>query len=113
MHEMSARLNPWVLSPVSLLGVVLILAIAVASKLVGCGVPAMLVTRSKRVGLRVGIGMISRAEVGLIIAGIGLMAGAIDQDVYAQMVVMAIITTIVTPILLKRSFRNRTERAPA
>jgi Kef-type K+ transport system membrane component KefB len=82
---------------VSLLGVVLILAIAVASKLVGCGVPAMLVTRSKRVG----IGMISRAEVGLIIAGIGLMAGAIDQDVYAQMVVMAIITTIVTPILPK------------
>lgn len=101
-----ARLNLWILSPISLLGVLLILAIAVVSKLVGCGVPAMLVTRSKRVGLRVGIGMISRAEVGLIIAGVGLMAGALDQDVYAQIVVMAIITTIVTPILLKRSFRD-------
>jgi Kef-type K+ transport system membrane component KefB len=46
----SVQLNPWALSSVSLLGVVLILAIPVACKLVGCGVPAMLVRRSKRIG---------------------------------------------------------------
>jgi hypothetical protein len=50
--------------------------------------------------------MISRAEIDLIIAGIDLMAGAIDQDVNAQMAVMAIIATIATPIFLGRSVRN-------
>ena len=50
--------------------------------------------------------MISRGEVGLIIAGIGLTAGAISQDVYAQIVAMAVITTIITPILLRHSYRK-------
>jgi Kef-type K+ transport system membrane component KefB len=50
--------------------------------------------------------MISRGEVGLIVAGIGLGAGAITQDVYAQIVAMAIITTIMTPVLVKRLFQR-------
>jgi Kef-type K+ transport system membrane component KefB len=101
-----ARLNLWALGPMSFLGVLLILAIAIVSKVVGCGVPAFLTTRNPKIGVRVGVGMISRAEVGLIIAGVGLTAGVITQDVYAQIVVMAIITTIVTPILLRHLFRN-------
>jgi len=101
-----ARLNLWGLTPMSFYGMLLILAIAIASKVVGCGIPAALATRSSRIGTRVGVGMISRGEVGLIIAGIGLTAGAINQDVYAQIVGMAVITTIVTPILLRRSFQR-------
>ena len=101
-----ARLNLWILGPTSFYGVLLMLAIAIISKLVGCGIPAALATQSRRIGVRVGVGMISRGEVGLIVAGIGLAAGAISQDVYAQIVAMAIITTIVTPILLKYSFKN-------
>jgi Kef-type K+ transport system membrane component KefB len=108
---LGARLNLWALGPMSFLGVLLILAIAIVSKLVGCGIPAILVTRNTKTGMRVGVGMISRAEVGLIIAGVGLTAGAITQDVYAQIVVMAIITTIVTPILLRRLFVSRTGEA--
>lgn len=102
-----ARLNLWILGPTSFYGILLMLVIAIVSKLVGCGIPAALATQSRRIGVRVGVGMISRGEVGLIVAGIGLAAGAISQDVYAQIVAMAIITTIVTPILLKYSFKNR------
>ena len=99
-----ARLNLWALNLTSFYGVLLMLTIAIVSKLIGCGIPAALATRSTRVGLRVGVGMVSRGEVGLIVAGIGLAAGAISQDVYAQIVAMAIITTILTPILLRYFF---------
>jgi len=102
-----ARLNLWALSPISFYGMLLILAIAIASKIVGCGIPAALATRSSRIGVRVGVGMISRGEVGLIVGGIGLTAGAINQDVYAQIIAMAVITTILTPVLLRHSFGRR------
>jgi Kef-type K+ transport system membrane component KefB len=103
-----ARLNVWALSPMSFYGMLLILAIAIGSKLIGCGIPAALMSRSGKIGTRVGIGMISRGEVGLIVAGIGLTAGIIGQDVYAQIVTMAVITTVIAPILLRRSFGNKT-----
>jgi len=102
-----ARLNIWALSPMSFYGMLLILAIAIISKMVGCGIPAALATRNSTIGMRVGVGMISRGEVGLIVAGIGITAGAIDQNVYAQIVTMAIVTTIVTPILLRRAFGRK------
>ncbi len=103
---MGARLNIWGLSAASLYGILVMLALAIITKVVGCGIPAALVTRNPKIGKRVGIGMISRGEVGLIIAGIGLTAGAISQDVYAQIVAMAVITTIITPILLRHSYRR-------
>jgi len=102
-----ARLNLWALSPPAFYGMLLILAIAIVSKVIGCGVPAFLVTRNPRAGLKVGVGMISRGEVGLIIGGVGLTAGAISQDVYAEIVTMAIITTILTPILVRHLYRKQ------
>ena len=102
-----ARLNVWALTPMAFYGMLLILAIAITSKVVGCGIPAALVTRSSRIGVIVGVGMISRGEVGLIVGGIGLAAGAINQDVYAQIVAMAVITTIVTPMLLRHFLGRR------
>jgi Kef-type K+ transport system membrane component KefB len=102
-----ARLNLWSLGLMSIYGMLLMLAIAIATKVIGCGIPAILVTRNRRSGMTVGVGMISRGEVGLIVAGIGLTTGAITQDVYAQIVAMAIITTIVTPILLRHIFRRQ------
>ena len=101
-----ARLNIWSLSLTSIYGILLLVALAVFSKFVGCGIPAFLTTKNSKIGARVGIGMISRGEVGLIIAGIGLGTGAISQDVYAQLVAMAIITTIIAAILVRRFYRK-------
>jgi Kef-type K+ transport system membrane component KefB len=78
--------------------------IAVVSKLIGCGLPAAYFLRDKDQAVKVGVGMISRGEVGLIIAGIAITAGVISQSIYAAIIGMIIITTIITPILLKYAY---------
>jgi Kef-type K+ transport system membrane component KefB len=55
---------------------------------------------------RVGVGMISRGEVGLIVASVGLSAGIIGREVFSMMVLMVLVTTLVTPIWLKFAFRD-------
>jgi Kef-type K+ transport system membrane component KefB len=57
--------------------------------------------------MRVGAGMISRGEVGLIVAGYGLTNGLIDRDIFSASVVMVLVTTMVTPPLLKATFPAR------
>ncbi len=85
---------------------VLLILIALASKFAACGLPAAVLLRNRQKGLKIGIGMMSRGEVGLIIAGIGLASGAITQSIYAAIVGMVVATTIVTPILLRRTYDN-------
>jgi Kef-type K+ transport system membrane component KefB len=48
--------------------------------------------------------MISRGEVGLIVAGVGLASGVIDQEIFSIMVIMVLVTTMVTPLLLRQVF---------
>jgi len=50
--------------------------------------------------------MISRGEVGLIVAGVAISAGAITQSVYAAILGMIMITTILAPWLLRRAYEN-------
>jgi Kef-type K+ transport system membrane component KefB len=83
-----------------------IIVVAVFSKLLGCGLPAWMFLKSRKLGMRVGIGMISRGEVGLIVAGVGLSAGVLTSSVYSTMVLMVIATTIITPIWLKLDYRK-------
>jgi len=83
-----------------------IIAIAIVTKLFGCGLPAMLFLKSKAGGMKVGIGMISRGEVGLIVAGVGVTAGILETDVYSTIVIMVAVTTIITPIWLKIVYRK-------
>ena len=83
-----------------------VIAIAIATKLFGCGLPAILFLKNKAAGMRVGIGMISRGEVGLIVAGVGLSSGVLTGDVYTTIVLMVAVTTIITPIWLKMDYRR-------
>ncbi len=92
------------LSILMLSGVVVV--IAVVTKLFGCGLPAMLFLKSRRQGMRVGIGMISRGEVGLIVAGVGISSGVLTSNVYSTIVIMVIVTTIITPLWLKMEYRR-------
>jgi Kef-type K+ transport system membrane component KefB len=78
--------------------------VAIISKVVGCGLPAAYFLRDKAKGMKVGYGMISRGEVGLIVAGVAISAGAINQDVYSAILGMIIITTFVAPLLLRRAY---------
>ena len=56
--------------------------------------------------MKVGIGMISRGEVGLIVAGVGVSAGALSTDIYTSVIIMVAVTTIITPILLKMAYKK-------
>ena len=55
--------------------------------------------------------MISRGEVGLIVAGVGVSSGILTGDVYSTIVIMVAITTIITPVWLKMEFAKKLERA--
>ena len=83
-----------------------IVIVAVTTKLFGCGLPAMYFLKSKQKGMRVGIGMISRGEVGLIVAGVGITAGILTSEVYSTIIIMVVVTTIITPIWLKIEYRK-------
>lgn len=83
-----------------------IIVIAIVSKYFGCGLPAWMFLKDRARGMRVGIGMISRGEVGLIVAGVGLSAGILTSNVYSTIVLMVAATTIITPIWLKMEYRK-------
>lgn len=84
-----------------------LVAVAIVAKALGCGLFARLFGFNTQQSLRVGAGMISRGEVGLIVAGYGLAHGIIGQDVFSASVVMVLVTTMITPPLLRMTFPRR------
>lgn len=84
----------------------LIIAIAVATKLVGCALPSLLFLKDRPRSMRVGIGMVSRGEVGLIVAGVGVSSGALTNNIYTAVITMVAATTIITPIWLKIAYKK-------
>ena len=85
---------------------IIIIAIAVVTKLIGCGLPSLLFLKDRSRSMRVGIGMVSRGEVGLIVAGVGVTSGALSNDIYTAIIIMVAATTIITPIWLKLAYKN-------
>ena len=81
--------------------------VAVAGKVIGCGAGARLFRISRRESLQIGVGMISRGEVAIITANIGLQAHIITQEVFVPTILVVVLTTIITPVLLKLSFSHR------
>ncbi len=82
----------------------ILLLIAIVGKIAGCGLGALFSGFSRRESLVVGVGMIPRGEVGLITASLGLAAGLVSRDLYAQVVVLVLLTTLLTPPLLRFAF---------
>lgn len=85
---------------------VVITLVAIASKLIGCGLGAKACRFKWKEALQIGVGMVSRGEVALIVAEKGRQAGLIDETLFAPIVVMVIVTTLITPLLLKVSFKD-------
>jgi Kef-type K+ transport system membrane component KefB len=84
----------------------IMIAIAVVTKLIGTGLPSLIFLKERTKAMKVGIGMISRGEVGLIVAGVGVSSGALTNDIYTGVIIMVAATTIITPIWLKMSYRK-------
>ena len=79
-------------------------ALAVAAKVLGCMVPALGCGFNLLGGLRIGAGMVPRGEVALIIAGIGLSAGYLTQEIFGIGIMMTLVTTVVAPPALVALF---------
>jgi len=95
----------------AMLAVILIVA-AIIGKMVGCYIPARFAGKmSHTEGMIVGIGMVPRGEVGLIIAGAGLLAGAITRDLFGAAIAVSVVTTLVAPAMLKPFFKKQLEAA--
>lgn len=85
---------------------VLLCLVAIVSKIIGCGLGAKLMKYSNRECMQIGVGMVSRGEVALIVASKGMAVGLMSQELYGPVIITVVITTIVTPILLKVVFRK-------
>lgn len=90
---------------------VLMTIIAVIGKVLGAGLGANLGGLSRLESLQLGIGMVSRGEVGLIVASVGIAQGLITQEIFAAVVGVVIITTLLTPPLLRAAFYHPQRKA--
>ena len=82
----------------------IVIVVAIVTKLIGCGLPAIIFFKNKSKAMKVGVGMISRGEVGLIVAGIGVTSGALTSNIYTTVIIMVAITTLITPVWLKKAY---------
>ena len=85
----------------------LVLFIAVTSKIIGCGLGGKLGGFTNLESLRLGVCMISRGEVGLIIASLGLSSGILHptDPLFATLFMVILLSTVLTPPLVRRVFQ--------
>lgn len=83
--------------------------VALLTKVIGCGFAGLITKHSTKDSLRIGIGMMTRGEVALIVAQKGLSAGLIESSYFTSVILLIMISSIITPILLKLVFREKKE----
>ena len=84
--------------------------VAIVTKIIGCGLGAKLFRYTNAESLRIGVGMVSRGEVALIVSNKGISSGMMNPIFLAPMVLMVVVTTIVTPIMLRAVYpKKKTE----
>ncbi|MEG1847457.1 MAG: cation:proton antiporter [Lachnospiraceae bacterium] len=88
---------------------VLLVLVAVITKVIGCGLGALACKYTKTEALQIGVGMVSRGEVALIVAAKGNQLGLMSSDLFGPVVIVVVITTIIAPVLLKMAFRMKAQ----
>ena len=94
-------------TPQALLLLLTIAVIAILGKIIGSGLGARLGGFSRQESLQLGAGMVSRGEVGLIVASIGMQEGYVHPDEFSAVIGMIIVTTLITPPLLRSLFAKK------
>ncbi len=88
----------------------LILLVAVVGKVVGCGFAALASGLDWVRSLRIGCGMMSRGEVGLIVTAMGAATGIFGRTEVAVMVTVVLLTTLLTPLALRGAFDLKSQQ---
>jgi Kef-type K+ transport system membrane component KefB len=76
-------------------------AVAILTKVIGCGIPAIIQRMSIKDSMIIGTGMVPRGEVAMIVALIGLSQNLINQSTYSALILMSLLTTIIAPLILR------------
>jgi Kef-type K+ transport system membrane component KefB len=103
---MGTSVNPGSILHTNFLLILILCIVAISSKLVGCGLPCIYLLRDRSCAMRVGYGMISRGEIGLVIASIGITYGILPDEVYTALILMIFVTSLIPPFLLKKSYQD-------
>ena len=82
-------------------------ALAAVGKIAGSGLPSLMFRFSRAESWRIGVGMMPRGEVALIMGGVAFGQGLIGQDLFSVCIIMTIITTLLAPLILVRSFKKK------
>jgi Kef-type K+ transport system membrane component KefB len=96
------------LGPENLWLTVTMIVVAVISKVLGAGLGARLAGLSSQESLQLGVGMMSRGEVGLIVASLGISENLVNPKVFSAVVGVVIVTTLLTPPALRWLFARGT-----
>jgi Kef-type K+ transport system membrane component KefB/mannitol/fructose-specific phosphotransferase system IIA component (Ntr-type) len=80
-------------------------ASAILAKVAGCGGPAMFLGFNLKGAFRIGAGMIPRGEVALIIAGIGISWGILNDSQFSVVILMTLVTTVIAPPLINLALK--------
>lgn len=92
---------------------IVLLVIAIFSKIVGCGLGAQISKYSWKDSLRIGVGMMARGEVALIMAQKGLENGLLPENLFSPVVIVVMITTLLAPIILSFIMEDKCNKAQA
>lgn len=90
---------------------VVLIIISIVSKILGCGAGSLMTGLNKREALQVGVGMSTRGEVSLIVASSALAKGVLPSTFFSSIVIMVVLTSILTPIMLKMAYKNEDKYA--
>ncbi len=89
------------------------IAVALLSKIIGCGLCGRLCKYSVSDSLKIGVGMMTRGEVALIVAQKVLSVGLIDPVFFTPVILLIIVSSILTPVLLKLLYSKNNNSAAA
>ena len=106
--EMGVRTDVSALAGAGVLALALV-GVSVFDKVAGCGIGALLSGFSFRDSLRIGVGMMPRAEVALVVAAIGIKAGIVTPALFSITVAIVLFTSLITPIMVKIAFKGAQE----
>jgi Kef-type K+ transport system membrane component KefB len=99
------------ITPDLLIFIGVLTVVALLTKAIGCGVPALMSGMKMRESLIVGVGMVPRGEVAMIVALIGLNQGLIKQDIYSALILMSLLTTVIPPLIMRNWLFEKSRRA--
>ncbi len=86
-------------------------AVALVTKIIGCGIAARVLGSNGKDSLKVGVGMMTRGEVALIVAQKGLSEGMLDSKYFTSVILLIIVSSVTVPLVLKMLYKG--EKAAA